>query len=107
MFLYKVKLNLYIETSLEKNYFWFCNPEAGIKRMDVPLKDILTNPFNKDFYNLGDEKLEFELGAYIKQIFKLYKAELSSPDEDLVIVKRKKDRLIGTFEIYEGAFLKH
>ncbi|HQO13505.1 MAG TPA: hypothetical protein PK741_10520 [Petrotogaceae bacterium] len=29
MFLYKVKLNLYIETSLEKNYFWFCNPEAG------------------------------------------------------------------------------
>ena len=29
MFFYKVKLNLYIETSLEKNYFWFCNPEAG------------------------------------------------------------------------------
>lgn len=70
---------------------WAKDTEAGIKRMDVPLKDILTNPFNKDFYKLGDEKLEFELGAYIKQIFKLNKAELSSPDEDLVIVKRKKD----------------
>lgn len=77
----------------DKGIGWACFSidTTGEKRMDVPLKDTLSNPFNKNFYNLGNKKLDFELGAYIQQIFKLNKAELTSPNENLIIVKQKKD----------------
>ncbi len=79
----------------DKTFGWACfaENEFGEKRMDVPLKDELSNPFNKVFYKLGNKKLYFELGAYIQKIFKLNFAELTSPDENLVVVKRKKNYL--------------
>lgn len=79
----------------DKTFGWACiaENELGEKRIDVPLKDELSNPFNKVFYGLRNEKLEFELGAYIQEIFKLHLAELTSPDENLIVVKRKKNYL--------------